>query len=146
MIYELMFTILWLEFVSFAHFIFMKIFITKVIHLKWWNKVIFLWTGVILEGDMGEVISQNCLTSLFQAQGEVVLHRIYRKNIPKDYHFSSKLQKTVKTSACFKFVGLPLMKWRCCLFKRWQCMISFEKGISDEEIKIVWLFLFREAL
>ena len=36
---------------------------------------------------------------------EVVLHRIYRKNIPKDYHFSSKLQKTVKTSPCFKFVG-----------------------------------------
>ena len=36
--------------------------------------------------------------SLYQAQGEVVLHRIYRQNIPKDYHFSSKLQKTVKTS------------------------------------------------
>ena len=38
--------------------------------------------------------------SLFQAQGEVVLHRIYRKNIAKDYHFSSKLKKTIKTSPC----------------------------------------------
>ena len=47
--------------------------------------------------------------SLFQVQGEVVLHRIYRKNIPKDYHFSSKLQKMVKTSPWFKFVGLPLI-------------------------------------
>ena len=46
--------------------------------------------------------------SLFQARGEVILHSIYRKNIPKDYHFSSKLQKTAKTSPCFKFVGLPL--------------------------------------
>ena len=45
--------------------------------------------------------------SLFQVQGEVVLHRIYRKNSSKDYHFSSKLQKTVKTSPCFKLVGLP---------------------------------------
>ena len=43
--------------------------------------------------------------SLFQAQGEVVLYWIYRKNILKDYHFSSKLQKMVKTSPCFKFVG-----------------------------------------
>ena len=50
--------------------------------------------------------------SLFQAQGEVVLHRIYRKNIPKDYRFSSKLQKMVKTSPHFKIVGLPL-----CLMK-----------------------------
>ena len=46
--------------------------------------------------------------SLFQAQGEVVLHKVYRKNVPKDNHFSSKLQKTVKTSPCIKFVGLPL--------------------------------------
>ena len=46
--------------------------------------------------------------SLFQAEGEVVLHRIYRKNIPKVHHFSSELQKMVKTSPCFKFVGLPL--------------------------------------
>ena len=30
------------------------------------------------------------------------------KNIPKDYRFSPKLQNTVKTSPCFKFVGLPL--------------------------------------
>ena len=43
--------------------------------------------------------------SLFQAQGEVVLHR---KNTPKGYHFSSKLPKMVKTSSCFKFVELPL--------------------------------------
>ena len=34
--------------------------------------------------------------SLFQAQGELVLHRIYRKNIPKDNHFSQKLQKESK--------------------------------------------------
>ena len=48
--------------------------------------------------------------SLFQAQGEVVLHRIYRKNIPKDFsnHFSSNLQKTVQNSPCFKSVGIPL--------------------------------------
>ena len=46
--------------------------------------------------------------SLFQARGEVVLHRIYRKNIPKGYHFSLKLQKMVRTSPCFKFVGFPL--------------------------------------
>ena len=51
--------------------------------------------------------------SLFQAQGEVVLHRIYRKNIPKDYHFSSELQKKVKTSPCFKFLGLPLGICHC---------------------------------
>ena len=61
-------------------------------------------------------------SSLFQAQGEVVLHRVYRKNIPKDYHFSSKLQKTVKTSPCFKFVGLPQeirndLKWKICLLQ-----------------------------
>ena len=55
---------------------------------------------------MEEVISQNF--SLFQALEEVDLHRIYRQNIPNDYLFSSKLQKTVKTSPCFKFVGLPL--------------------------------------
>ena len=30
--------------------------------------------------------------SLFQDQGEVVLHRIYRMNIPKDYHFSTDKQ------------------------------------------------------
>ena len=54
---------------------------------------------------MGEVVSHF---SLFQAQGEMVLHRIYRKNIPKDYHFSSKLQKMVKNSPCFNLVGLPM--------------------------------------
>ena len=48
--------------------------------------------------------------SLFQAQEKVILHRIYRKNIPKDNLFSSKLWKIkmVKTSPCFKFVGLSL--------------------------------------
>ena len=52
---------------------------------------------IIMDGDAGEVVSKNCPTSpLFQTQGEVVLHKIYRKNIPKD--FSSKLQKAVKTS------------------------------------------------
>ena len=40
--------------------------------------------GIVLKGDMGEVVSQNCPTP----QGEMILHRIYRKNIPKDYHFS----------------------------------------------------------
>ena len=57
---------------------------------------------------MGEVVSQNCHFFLFQAQGEVVLHRLYRKNIPNEHHFSSKLRKTIKTSPCFKFVGLSL--------------------------------------
>ena len=63
---------------------------------------------------MGEVISQNCPTSPFfklKPQGQVVLHRIYRKNIPKDYHFSSKLEKIVKTSPCFNCVGLPLSRF-----------------------------------
>ena len=46
--------------------------------------------------------------SFFQAQWEVVLHSIYRKNIPKDFHFSSKLQNTVKTFPWLKFLGLPL--------------------------------------
>ena len=59
-------------------------------------------SGYLLEGDMGEVISQKrSHFSLFQAQGELVLHGIYRKNFPKDYHFSSKLQRMVKTSPCF---------------------------------------------
>ena len=40
--------------------------------------------------------------SLFQAKGEALLHRIYKKNIPKDYHLSSKFQKMDKTSPCFK--------------------------------------------
>ena len=44
--------------------------------------------------------------------GLTVLYRIYRKNIPKDFHFSSKLQK-VKTSPCFKFVGWPLWYYDC---------------------------------
>ena len=34
------------------------------------------------------------------------IERIFQKT---RYHFSSKLQKTVKTSPCFKFVGLPLL-------------------------------------
>ena len=54
-------------------------------------------TGVILEGDV------NCPTSPLCKLGE----KWFYKNIPKDYHFSSKLQETVKTP-CFKFVGLPL--------------------------------------
>ena len=54
---------------------------------------------------MGEVISQNFPTSpLIQAQGEVVLHRIYRKNIKKK-HISSKLRDTFHG---FKFVVLSL--------------------------------------
>ena len=66
-------------------------------------------SGVILEGDVGEFISQNCPTSLFFFKlrekwfyiGYVV--RIFQKN----YHFSSKLQKMFKTSPHFKIVGLP---------------------------------------
>ena len=57
-----------------------------------------LYTGVILEGDVGEVISENCPTSPFFKLRE----KYYRKNIPKDYHFSSKLQKAIKTSPCFQ--------------------------------------------
>ena len=75
-----------------------------------WAQVL---SWIILEGDVGEVISQNFPTH-FQAQGEVVLIRIYRKNIPKDYHLSSNLQKTVKISPYFKFVGSsPTVKLMC---------------------------------
>ena len=69
-------------------------------------------------GDVGEVVSRNCpISPPFQAQGEVVLHRIYRKNIPKDYHFYSKSWKMVITSPCFKFVGLYHLK-KCFLCNR----------------------------
>ena len=58
---------------------------------------------MIPEGDMEESgLPKLSSFSLFQALGEEVLHRIYRKNIPKDYHFSSKLRKTFTTSPCFK--------------------------------------------
>ena len=50
--------------------------------------------------------------SLVQAQGEVVLHKIYRKSIFQHYHYSSlqkNYRKAVETSPCFKFVQLSLV-------------------------------------
>ena len=82
-------------------------FLNEKIHCKFYS-LHYNITGVILKGRGRSYPPKLSHFSLYQAQREVVLHRIYRKNIPKDYHFSSKLQKTVKTSPCFKFVGLPL--------------------------------------
>ena len=64
--------------------------------------------GNAVARDHREVVSQFCHTSpFFKLRGKWFYHdRIYRKNIPKDYHFCSKLWKTVKSSPCFKFLVL----------------------------------------
>ena len=97
------------------------------------------WGGVILEADMGEVISQDCPISPFFKLGKKwfyigYIERIFWKTSLQNY-------RTVKTSPCFKFVGLPLvitLWWslhRCviscyqafvCLgnFKYWKTFVS----------------------
>ena len=83
-------------------------------------------SGIILDGDVGEVISQNCPISPFIKLREKWFYiGIYRKNIPKDYHFSSKLQNMVKTSPCFKFVGLPLTVVK----SESSCLILFDYNV-----------------
>ena len=54
----------------------------------------------------------NCPTSPLFKLGEKWFYTryVYIERIAKDYHFSSKLLKMVKTSPCFKFVDLSLCK------------------------------------
>ena len=93
------------------------------------------WPGVILEGDLGEVISQNChISPFFQAQGEVVLHGIYRKNIPKD----SRLFKITENSQNFSLFQI------CRITPGWQKntetvqMENKAKTISREKADKEW--------
>ena len=59
---------------------------------------------------MGEVIiSQDCPTFPFFKLREKWFYIGYIERIFQKTNLSSKLQKMVKTSPCFKFVGLPLV-------------------------------------
>ena len=80
--------------------------------LRCQSKMYIVLEGVILEGDVGEIIYKNWSAfPPFQAQGEVVLHRIYRKNITKDYYFSSKYRKQSKLLPVFQICTITPVYW-----------------------------------
>ena len=88
----------------------------------------FLIPGVILEGDVGEVINQNCPTSPFFKLREKWFYteytgRVFQKTIKYSKRLSLLLQKTVKTSPCFKFVGLPLNPRKFHVLRGGKCVI-----------------------